>query len=83
MNGLRLALTIAAAALAAGALMDPAAADGMGRAASTPGLVNAAGKVNLQDISFDRPMESLSLNFTRANDPEQPGVTPGDGGIEP
>ena len=75
-------LTLAAGMVAAasGAV---GAADPPGRGASDRGLTEAAGKVNVQDLSTVQPLESLSLNFIRSNDPEQPGTSPGGGDPAP
>jgi hypothetical protein len=61
------------------------AADPPGRAASGIGLANALIKQRVVEDAIGDviPTESVSLNFGKTLDPDQPGVTPGGGGIEP
>jgi len=59
------------------------AADPPGRGASTTGLATGLANVDLQNILNAKPLEQVTLNFIAAQDPEQPGVTPGGGGVEP
>jgi len=66
-------LAVGAAMVMLVGLAGPAgAADPPGRGASTRGLVTALGKVTLSDV--------LISNIAMAQDPNQPGVTPGGGG---
>ena len=86
MRRLKLMVTAtgAAAAMVIGLAGPASAADPPGRGASAGGLLNAFGKVSLQDFgSKEVPTESLSLNFVKSQDPEQPGTTPGGGDVEP
>jgi hypothetical protein len=80
-----IALAPAAAIVMLIGLSGPAgAAEPPGRAASTGGLGNATLKIKLTDLLISaRPLEQVSLNFGMAQDPDQPGVTPGGGGVEP
>ena len=61
-----------------------AAANPPGRAASTRGLAEAAGAVTTGGArGNERLTEQMSLNFTRATDPETPGVQPPGGDPTP
>ena len=61
------------------------AADPPGRSASNRGLVTALIKQSAvqDDIGNEKLTEQVSLNIIQANNPDQPGVTPGGGGVEP
>ena len=80
-----LGLALGAALALGGTFGGPVAAEPPpGRSASTAGLANAFGKVSMQDFHFvTKPMASISLNIVSANDPDQPGVRPGGGVVEP
>ena len=85
MRRFKLVFALGAALIVAGAIAGPAGAETPpGRGASSAGLLNATGKVSLQDFHFViRPMEQLSLNFVASNSPDQPGVKDPGGDVEP
>jgi hypothetical protein len=67
-------------------LVAPAgAASPPGRGASSGGLTNALIKQTAvqDDVGNVIPTENVTLNLIMAQDPDQPGVTPGGRGVEP
>jgi hypothetical protein len=82
---------VGAAMVVAIGLAGPAGAGGKagidpGRGASTGGLVNAGTKGGF-DLKGNKggvkALEEVTQNIVMAQDPDQPGVTPGGGGVAP
>lgn len=78
----RMVLAVGAAMVMLMGLAGPAGAEpnenARGRGASTGGLTQA--QLANVDLQNTKPLEQVTLNFVRSQNPEQPGVTPGSGG---
>lgn len=81
-------LAVGAAMIMLVGLAGPAGAGGKvgidpGRRNSTDGLAIAIQKVREATPPVAAPLEQVSMNLAMAQDPNQPGVMPPGGGVEP